>query len=357
WSMHTTESHRTSGILTRIMHYLTMRFRSRRIIAAIALVFFAVVLSACGNIVMTPEPEADTNQPQDALPTTETIGTRVTATAPLMPPAATPSPTVTPEPVVHIVQSGDTLYSIAFDYGVSPDSLQAANGIDDPQLLQIGQELTIPQEQDEMTSLTGPQLPTPTPAPLEVQGVGFYETPVGSLWCLGEVVNTNEIALTNVQVRVVLFDAVGEAVVETDGFVAVELLAPGERSPFGILFTSPPAEWANSQVSVVRGEGAGELSSLFATITVSETNGQMIDGLFRTTGTIQNTGAALAADRAQVIITTYDEQGLVTGYRQGQVTLEGPLVPGASAPFEMLFTVHGGPPADFRIIALGRPAQ
>lgn len=340
-----------------MMHYLTMRFRSRSIIAAIALVFLAVVLSACGNIVMTPEPEADTNQPQDALPTTETIGTRVTATAPLMPPAATPSPTVTPEPVVHIVQSGDTLYSIAFDYGVSPESLQAANGIDDPQLLQIGQELTIPQEQDEMTPLTGPRLPTPTPAPLEVQGVGFYETPVGSLWCLGEVVNTNEIALTNVQVRVVLFDAVGEALVETDGFVAVELLAPGERSPFGILFTSPPAEWANSQVSVVRGEGAGELSSLFATITVSETNGQMIDGLFRTTGTIQNTGAALAADRAQVIITTYDEQGLVTGYRQGQVTLEGPLVPGAFAPFEMLFTVHGGPPADFRIIALGRPAQ
>jgi len=258
---------------------------------------------------------------------------------------------------VHIIQSGDTLYSIAFDYGVSPASLQTANGIDDPQLLQIGQELIIPQEQDEPDTLAGPLLPTPTPAPLEVQGVGFYETPVGSLWCLGEIVNTNDISLTNIQVRVVLFNATGEAVVETDGFVAVELLAPGERSPFGILFTNPPAEWASSQISVVRGEGAGELASLFTTIAVAETNGQMTDGLFRTTGTIQNTGPALAAESAQVIITTYDTQGLVTGYRQGQVTLDGPLVPGASTPFEMVFTVHGGPPADFRIIALGRTAQ
>jgi len=338
------------------MHHTKKAPRSYNTILPLILTVVTMGMPACGSRVITPEPTADIAQPQDAPPTTTTVA-KLTATVPLLPPSASATPTVTPEPIVHIVQSGDTLYSIAFDYGVSPEALQAANGIDNPQLLQIGQELTIPQEQGNGRTLAGPLLPTPTPAPLEVQGVGFYETPVGSLWCLGEVINTNDIALTNVQVRVVLFDAAGEPLVETDGFVAAELLPPGERSPFGILFTNPPVDWTSSQVSVVRGEAAGELSALFAPITVAEADGQTTDGQFKAAGTVQNASSTLAADNIQVIVTTYDEEGTVTGFRQGKVSLEDPLAPGTSAPFETLFTVHGGPPADFTIIALGRAAQ
>lgn len=52
---------------------------------------------------------------------------------------ATPAP-----PAIHVVVSGDTLYSIALRYGVSMDAIAAANQLDDPNLIQIGQELTIP---------------------------------------------------------------------------------------------------------------------------------------------------------------------------------------------------------------------
>ena len=76
----------------------------------------------------------------------------------LLPPARLPgvpilsptpdSPRVLPTPRVdpgqHIVQSGDTLGTIAQQYGVSLEALMQANGLSDPNLLSVGQELTIP---------------------------------------------------------------------------------------------------------------------------------------------------------------------------------------------------------------------
>ena len=44
----------------------------------------------------------------------------------------------------HVVQSGQTLSSIASRYGVSASSIAKANGIDDPNRVRIGQTLTIP---------------------------------------------------------------------------------------------------------------------------------------------------------------------------------------------------------------------
>ena len=65
-------------------------------------------------------------------------------------PTETPSPTHTvrprPDPVqtIHVVQPGETLSEIARQYGVSIDALTAVNGIADPHLIKIGQELVIP---------------------------------------------------------------------------------------------------------------------------------------------------------------------------------------------------------------------
>ena len=46
---------------------------------------------------------------------------------------------------VHVVQQGDTLYGIAVQYSVSMDALMEANNMDDPNQLQVGQELQIPE--------------------------------------------------------------------------------------------------------------------------------------------------------------------------------------------------------------------
>ena len=48
------------------------------------------------------------------------------------------------EPIVHVVEPGETIASIADTYGVDPFSVVMVNGIDDPNLIFPGQAITIP---------------------------------------------------------------------------------------------------------------------------------------------------------------------------------------------------------------------
>lgn len=48
------------------------------------------------------------------------------------------------EPLVHILKRGDTLYSISRQYGVPADAIMAFNNISNPDRLQIGQSIKIP---------------------------------------------------------------------------------------------------------------------------------------------------------------------------------------------------------------------
>jgi len=53
-------------------------------------------------------------------------------------------PPVTPEEIVHLVQSGETLRSIALRYDVTTQAIMTANSITDPNRILVGQRLTIP---------------------------------------------------------------------------------------------------------------------------------------------------------------------------------------------------------------------
>lgn len=311
------------------------------------------VLTACGGNVITPEAGISTPNARPSSPTPDPTGLHPTSMAPIVTPITTATLTVTPTPMVHVVQSGDTLLGIALDYGVDVDALQAINGIDNPLALQVGQELVIPTGQEEAMDAPGLLLPTPTPLTLGVRGVAFHETPVGSLWCLGEVVNTANADLTNVQVRVTLFNENGEIAAEVDAFAAVELIPPGERSPFSILFTSPPASWTSPQVMIIRAETAGELADTYVPITLAQVEGQTVDPQFQVNGTVQNASGERTAQRVMVYVTTYDSQGNVTGIREVRVEMEEPLAPGGTAPFSLLFAYHGDPPTDYHVFAQG----
>lgn len=58
----------------------------------------------------------------------------------IIPGATTPSP----QPAVHIVRQGETMKSIASLYGTTVDALARANGIVNPNYIWVGQRLTIP---------------------------------------------------------------------------------------------------------------------------------------------------------------------------------------------------------------------
>ncbi|MDF1515636.1 MAG: LysM peptidoglycan-binding domain-containing protein [Anaerolineae bacterium] len=78
-------------------------------------------------------------------------------------PEPTPEPTQAPapEPVsatpgVHVVQPGETLYSIAVRYGTTVGAVSQANSIANPSLIHPGQELRIPAGSSEGTMVTPP---------------------------------------------------------------------------------------------------------------------------------------------------------------------------------------------------------
>lgn len=83
-----------------------------------------------------------------------TLDVNATATsyASLLRPSPTPAG-------LYIVRSGDTLSALAEQYGTTVDAILAANGLSDPNSLQIGQALIIPS----LLATPMPQVPSETP--------------------------------------------------------------------------------------------------------------------------------------------------------------------------------------------------
>ncbi|MFN3763685.1 MAG: FxLYD domain-containing protein, partial [Anaerolineae bacterium] len=170
----------------------------------------------------------------------------------------------------------------------------------------------------------------------------------------GEVVNTTADVLTNVQVRVTLFDASGNALIGGNVFAAADILPPAARAPFSLLFTAPPPNFVSHQVVALRGEAAGELAARYVPVTVEEVAGAPYGPQFEVSGAVRNADPERTAATVVVVATAYDEAGLVIGFRQQTVDVGDGLAPGAAAPFRMRFTVYKGVPADFALIAYGK---
>jgi LysM repeat protein len=85
---------------------------------------------------------AATDTPMLTTNPTPTATTTSTAT-PTPTPTVTSTATPTPTPVIYVVQSGDTLLSIAIEYGTTVDALLQANDLDERQMIYTGQELVV----------------------------------------------------------------------------------------------------------------------------------------------------------------------------------------------------------------------
>lgn len=308
-----------------------------------ALSVVTMVLASCGQVITvptsTPVPTVHVELP--------TVTPRPTSTPAPATPAPTCTPTLTPTPIIYIVQKGDTLIGIAKQYGISVEALQEANAILNPQLLQIGQELIIP---DEEHNPEGTSTPTPTPLPFEIRGLGFYETPAGSLWCLGEVDNTSGRALERVQVEVSLYDEADTVLARGSAFVALGIIPQGGKAPFAILFDNPPTSFAKYQAIALSGEAVTYLGNWYLDLTITEQLGESEGHYFVVEGLVQNTGQA-DAKTVTILVTTYDAHGRVTGFRQ--VDLEDAPAKGESSPFQVELLPFGSPVVTYTVQVQG----
>lgn len=111
-------------------------------------------------------------------------------------------PTPTPEPFTYAVQTGDTLFSIALKFEVSPNEIVAANTLADPNSVYVGQELLIPGYQpagsSSVSAGSGSTASAGAPAIHVVQN-GEVLSVIAEIYgiTVGELVATNRIADPN----------------------------------------------------------------------------------------------------------------------------------------------------------------
>jgi LysM repeat protein len=239
---------------------------------------------------------------------------RATATSVPAPPLPTATPTATPTPVVHIVQKGENLLGIAEQYDVSVQALIEVNGIVDPRALQVGQELIIPY--DTAALLTAQPTATPTPMPLRIVHEAMHRTPVGSLWCMGEVENERDEFLDLVQVQVSLYDAEGKLIEQAAAFTMTDVVPAHGKAPFAILIARAPASgFANYEIGILSAEPITYWGRRYRAIAVEEIASEMKPGDLVLRGAVHNQGEQDAVE-VQVIVTAYGEGGEVVGVRQ-----------------------------------------
>ena len=292
----------------------------------------SLMVTGCGRIIQPPTPTAVVGvQPTPTDTPRPTATRRATFTPVPATPSDTPTPTVTPTPIIYVIKKGDTLLAIARQFGVTVQSLQEINGITDPRRLRIGQELIVPLEEGEGEPTV---VPTPTPVALEIQGLAFHWTPVGSLWCLGEVLNLSGQPAEEVQVRISLHDGEGTFLASEAAYTQLDIVASGARAPFAILFSAPPSSFAQYQTQLVSGVPSTHLGPRYPHLAIKEEWGGWLDeNTYQVQGEVHNTGEA-DAERVAVVVTLYDETGHVVGARTVAIPPEVFLA-GAIAPFEV----------------------
>jgi len=320
----------------------------RKLAGIVLLAGMIVLLAGCAQAVITrPTPRSVATRTPTATAAPPALVVPPTPDNYTPPPTATP--TVTPEPIIHIIQSGENLWTIAALYDVEHDLLRDVNGIENERTLQVGQRLLIP-----VAGWGGPAEPTPTatatPYPAEVENVFFYPSPLGELAVLGEVLNTSGVDLERIAVQVGLFDAADRPLSSQSNLIELDMLAPGGRSPFVVRFAEAPAQIASYQARVVAAAPA-YTGTHSRSLSAENTALEQQAGLMIVSGTVYNRGETEALD-VIVVVTLYDALGRVVGTRS---TLSQPatIAAGSDAAFRIEL-VPGGPVADFSVQVQGR---
>jgi len=145
------------------------------------------------------------------------------------PPTPTPGPPPTPVPgeptptaapfVLHTVRPGDTLSTIAEEYGVGVGEIRGANDIpDDSESIQVNRVLTIPQK-------------TPTPAPEAIAPPPATSTPALDTYPAPSLLHPRDRATFTGSDAVIALQWSSVGILEAREFYGVELLTPGSGEP------------------------------------------------------------------------------------------------------------------------------
>ncbi len=111
----------------------------RRAKVLLMVLLLAMSVAACGGGGGTTSEDRPMGVDSDGAAT-------ATVEIPVFTPLPTPTPTSTPEAFIYVVREGDTLGSIASEFGITWQEIDAVNELENPNVLNIGQQIEIPQD-------------------------------------------------------------------------------------------------------------------------------------------------------------------------------------------------------------------
>jgi len=270
-----------------------------------------------------------TDAPQPASPSNlRAYDTRTPAVTPSPTLPATEIPSPSPTPVLYSILGGDTISAIAGRFGVSIETLLAANPGIAPEALSIGQTITIPSGAPGVVSGL-----LVTPAPPDM-GPVFCQLSGGGTACLVPVHNPYPEALENIKIQVTLFDGNGQSIGSQDAILPCNRLLHGQALPAATFFSGIVAQTsAQAQlIDAVRlpSDDARYLSASIQNLAVSiDWNGQSAHAQ----GQVTLPDGSRPAAVLWVAAVAYDSAGNMIGYRRWEWS--GTLQAGASQPFEL----------------------
>jgi LysM repeat protein len=278
----------------------------------------ALALAACTP---APAPSSVPTPKLLSLPSATTTVAETSAAAETPTPATTPviiaSPTATATPVTHVVATGETMLGIAIDFGVSLTVLQAANPTVEARFLSIGTVLVIPPPEGGF-AVAATNLAPPPPAPVTFSQPVCYPLTSAGLYCLVEARNPNDTPLENISARIILAGADGLPFASQTVFGALDLVPAGGAVPLAALFQPAPshppaATGVEAETAILVSEPVSNTQSVLLDVTTSP--GAILGGRWSVSGSVHNP-AALPLTAAWVVLSVYDANGRLTGFRK-----------------------------------------
>jgi LysM repeat protein len=249
-------------------------------------------------------------------------------------PLKTPLPTSTP--FAYSVKSGDTISSIALEFGVSMDDLVAANPEISPSAMSIGTVLKIPSNPDNPSGES-----MPTPFPFAVEQIECYPTSTQGMWCFVLVHNDYFEFMENVSAQVTLVDVNESFLTSQTALLPLNILPPNMSLPLAVYFPPEIPVDAKPQVQILTAIQLQSNDTRYAPATVNNTLVEInADGHFaQISGEVRLPAESNAVTQVWVAAVAYDESGRVVGVKRWE---GGGVQPGTSLMFEMSVASLGG---------------
>ncbi len=228
-------------------------------------------------------------------------------------PTRTPAPTPTPH--LYTVKAGDTLGSIALEFGFDMGDLVNANPDISPYAMSIGQEIVIP-EKDAETVVTAVEL-----LPIPYADPNCYTTLSGGMWCFVLVQNDTENFIEGISFAVQVYDGTGVLVADESAYPLLDRVAVGESMPAVVYFDSAPAEWQAYAELLTAFEGSANDGNYLPVNLTSVLTQIAWDGK-----SAQVSGQVLVdgeAEQVWVLATAFDAADQVVGVRRWESAAGG----------------------------------